>query len=74
MREEINDVTKQPHYTQFKIQPMQFIQVNNLGWCVGNVIKYTCRYKAKNGLEDLEKAKFYLDKLIEFEKTGDMVL
>lgn len=32
--------------------------------CVGNVIKYVCRYKKKNGLQDLRKAAWYLDKLI----------
>ena len=31
----------------------------------GNIIKYICRWKKKNGLEDLKKAKFYLDNLIE---------
>lgn len=34
-------------------------------FCVGNVIKYTCRFKKKNGLEDLKKAKWYLNKLID---------
>ena len=33
-----------------------------------NVIKYVTRYDKKNGLEDLEKATFYLDKLKELER------
>lgn len=33
--------------------------------CTGNVIKYICRWKNKNGLQDLEKASWYLDKLID---------
>ena len=33
-------------------------------FCAGNVIKYTYRYKEKNGLEDLKKAQWYLNKLI----------
>ncbi|MEK4827845.1 DUF3310 domain-containing protein [Niallia sp. FSL W8-0951] len=37
------------------------------GFYIGNVIKYTSRYKNKNGLEDLEKARFNLNKLIELE-------
>lgn len=32
--------------------------------CVGNTIKYLCRWKKKNGLEDLKKARWYLDRLI----------
>lgn len=36
-------------------------------WFVGNITKYVLRYKKKNGLQDLEKAKHYLDKLIELE-------
>lgn len=33
--------------------------------CAGNVLKYVCRYKDKNGLQDLNKAKWYLTRLIE---------
>lgn len=33
--------------------------------CTANIIKYVCRWKKKNGLEDLKKAQWYLDKLIE---------
>ncbi len=32
--------------------------------CTGNIIKYICRWHKKNGLEDLEKARWYLEKLI----------
>ena len=34
------------------------------GFCIGNVIKYIWRFKHKNGCEDLEKAKWYLEKVI----------
>lgn len=34
----------------------------------GNILKYMCRWKNKNGLQDLEKAKWYLDHLIEHVK------
>ena len=37
------------------------------GFLNGNVIKYICRYRDKNGVEDLKKARHYLDKLIEVE-------
>ena len=53
------------HYKDMKIQPLEYILANNLGFCEGNVIKYITRYKSKNGLEDLLKAKHYLDVLIE---------
>lgn len=68
------DVGRQPHYTQFKIQPLEFAMVNNLPFCEGNIVKYICRYKLKNGIEDLKKARFYLDKLIEMEETGSVTL
>ena len=37
------------------------------GFYVGNVMKYITRYQGKNGIEDLKKARTYLDRLIEFE-------
>lgn len=53
------------HYQDFVIQPIEFIMKNNLSFPVGNVIKYVCRFDKKNGLEDLNKAKHYLEILIE---------
>ena len=44
---------------------LEFIEKNDLGFAAGNVIKYVARYKRKNGLEDLKKAKHYLEKLID---------
>ena len=38
------------------------------GYLIGNVIKYISRYDEKNGIEDLEKARWYLNKLIELLK------
>lgn len=35
------------------------------GYCIGNILKYVWRYKSKNGVEDLKKAKWYLEKLIQ---------
>jgi hypothetical protein len=55
------------HYKRFAIQPAEFIQMNRLPWCEGNVIKYVTRHRFKNGLQDLEKAKHYIDLLIEIE-------
>ena len=56
------------HYRNFEIQPIEFIHKNNLSYIQGNVIKYVCRYRDKNGIEDLKKARHYIDMLIEFEK------
>ena len=55
------------HYKEMKIQPIEFTMKNNLNFCQGNVIKYITRYKNKNGIKDLEKAKHYIDLLIELE-------
>ena len=58
-------VRAQPHYTKNKIQPMEYIRENNLTWAEGNVIKYISRYRHKDGIKDLEKAKHYIDMAIE---------
>ena len=55
------------HYTNGKIEPIDFINGNNMDYLEGNIIKYISRYKYKNGIEDLEKARFYLNMLIERE-------
>jgi len=55
------------HYKDMPIQPIEFIMKNNLNFCVANIIKYCVRYKSKNGLQDLQKARHYLDILIETE-------
>lgn len=53
------------HYNQGKIEVIDFILDQKMNYIEGNVIKYVSRYKNKNGLQDLEKAQFYLKKLIE---------
>ena len=55
------------HYKKLKIQPVEYIHANGIGYFEGNVIKYVTRWKAKNGLADLEKAKHYIELLIELE-------
>ena len=57
------------HYKNKKIQPITFIMENDLGFCEGNIVKYVTRYKDKNGIEDLMKARHYIDFLIEKLKT-----
>jgi hypothetical protein len=60
------------HYKTKKIQPWDFIAANNLGYFEGNIIKYVSRWKEKNGIEDLRKARHYLDKLIELQSIEKM--
>lgn len=52
------------HY-QMPIQPVEFIVKNKIPYREANIIKYVVRYKNKNGVEDLKKAKHYLEMLIE---------
>jgi hypothetical protein len=56
------------HYRKYAIQPTQYIIRNKLGFCEGNVVKYITRYKDKGGVEDLKKARHYIDMLIEEQK------
>ncbi len=52
------------HYTSMAISPLEYIVANDIAWREGNCIKYISRYKMKNGIEDLKKARYYLDHLI----------
>lgn len=64
--EELKDlVNHPPHYTTWKIEVLEFILDQKMGYMQGNCVKYLSRYPYKNGLQDLEKARFYLNKLIE---------
>jgi hypothetical protein len=55
------------HYKEKSIQPWDFIAANSLGYFEGNIVKYVSRWKDKGGVDDLKKARHYLDKLIELE-------
>ena len=57
------------HYNK-PIQPIQYIHANGLGFIEGNVVKYITRWRDKNGLQDLEKIKHYIDLLIELEDNN----
>ena len=56
------------HYTKLAIQPMRYSMENKLDPLQHTIIKYVTRFRDKNGIEDLEKAKHCIDMLIEFEK------
>ena len=55
------------HYKDLPIQPVEYIYANALGYFEGNVVKYISRWRNKNGIADLEKAKHYIELLIELE-------
>lgn len=55
------------HYKDCKIQPVEFMHANGMGYCEGAVVKYITRYKKKNGLQDLLKARHFIDLLISLE-------
>ena len=55
------------HYRLKAIQPWDYIAANGLGFFEGNIVKYITRHRSKGGVEDLLKAKHYLEKLIELE-------
>jgi hypothetical protein len=70
-----DNINHPSHYTQGKIECIDAIEESTKGLigisavCVANVIKYIWRYKFKNGIEDLKKARWYLDKLIAHEEN-----
>ena len=57
------------HYKSLKIQPFEYIHANSIPFAEGNVIKYVTRWRDKDGLANLEKAKHYLELLIELEQA-----
>ena len=70
----VHDVINHPaHYTDGGIEVIDFIEAKRLGYHLGNVIKYICRAGKKGtimGLQDLEKARWYLDRAIEKNETN----
>jgi len=68
-QEEHDAVNKPSHYTQGKVECIDAIESATMGLvgivavCVANVIKYVWRFALKNGIEDLDKADYYLQKL-----------
>jgi hypothetical protein len=62
------DRVKRPeHYTK-GIETWDYIISKDMSFVEGNIVKYVSRWKQKNGIEDLKKAKQYLDKLIDIEE------
>ena len=67
----MDNVTHPSHYTQGKVECIDAIEAAVTGLtgieavCTAQVIKYLWRWRRKNGIEDLRKARWYLDRLIE---------
>ena len=63
----LKEQTGGDHYKKLKIQPIEYIHANNIPFAEGSVIKYVTRWRGKNGVEDLKKARHFIDLLIELE-------
>ena len=76
MQNQFDAVQKPIHYNSGKIETIDYIQdvTSQItdgfeGACVANVIKYVSRYNKKNGLEDLKKAQWYLNRVIDYKRN-----
>ena len=61
------------HYKKCKIQPIEYIHANGLGFIEGCIVKYISRWRDKGGLEDIRKIKHYCDLLIELEEKNEPI-
>lgn len=59
------------HYKNLAIQPIEYIHANGIGFAEGSVIKYVTRWRDKNGVKDLEKARHFIDLLIALEQRKE---
>lgn len=59
------------HYKDLKIQPIEYIIANNLGWCEGNIVKYITRHHSKNGIDDVLKVIHYAELLLKTKYNYD---
>ena len=59
------NVNHPSHYNQGSMEVMDAIDGLGLGFLEGNILKYIARFRHKNGVEDLRKAQWYLNRLIE---------
>ena len=79
LRDDSTDVVNHPsHYTQGRFETIDVIADALTpemleGFCIGNVLKYVLRYRHKNGVEDLRKARWYLDKAILLIDTSEEI-
>ncbi|MCL42434.1 DUF3310 domain-containing protein, partial [Listeria monocytogenes] len=67
-----DNVNNPSHYTAGGIETLDYIKAkvsDYPSYAVGNILKYVSRYEHKNGIEDLKKAQFYLNDLIEWMES-----
>ena len=58
------------HYKNCSIQPVVYIESNKLGFLMGNVVKYVTRYSVNSNVQDLEKAKHYIELQLQLLEEG----
>ena len=58
------------HYKGMRIQPFEYIHANNIPFAEGCVVKYVSRWRVKGGIQDLKKARHFIDLLIEAEQRA----
>lgn len=63
------DAINPPHYQGKGMQAIDVIEAFELGYCEGNVLKYLLRWRRKEGVRDLKKAQWYLERLIKQNET-----
>lgn len=68
MKDNIN-----PDHYDADVQPIDLIEAQELGFHEGNIVKYVSRWDKKGGLEDLQKANWYLQRLIDIELEKKIV-
>jgi hypothetical protein len=61
------------HYRAMAIQPVEFIHANGIPFIEGCVIKYVSRWRSKGGIADLEKAKHFIEILIDLEHRAELM-
>ena len=60
------------HYKNCKIQPVEYIESNGLGFLMGNVVKYVTRYAVKKNVQDLEKDQHYIELQLQLNEEGKL--
>jgi hypothetical protein len=58
------------HYKKLAIEPLEVILANNYGFLKGNALKYLMREEHKGGVDDLKKAIWYIERIIEERERG----
>jgi len=65
-----NEEVDKEHYAKLSIEPLDYAEANNLDILEFSIIKYVSRWRFKNGIVDLKKARWYLDRLIAREERN----